>query len=695
MPTGLGDEQLWLCPSLDNVTPFNDQSGQGNNGTAQGGLSTVADTGSGGAYCYDFDGVDDYISCSTIGSGTTDAFSSSLWVNLDVWGNAKYLFSCNGDGSSEGTNSFDGYIKQTNILYSFTRPNPTVLEYTYSGGAGHWFHLCFNREAGTGAIDYYINGVKVASATGNSDLASFANGCAVGGYSNGLPRYLIDGKLDDFRLYKRALTQSEITHLATARGIEGRPFDGLGDEQLWLCPSLENSPNDLSGNNNNGVYQGGMGTVADASEGGSLAYDFDGSDDYIDCGNVLNITGPLSISFWVLNDTASKAMYVSKTWDGLTEGYISRLDSWASILQYYTYRYSLYGTSIANPFTLSQWSCVTNVYNGTHWEIYIDGAMVAQTADTQAPFSNAGNLLFGNTTAAGGWNLDGRMDDIRIYDRALTQSEISWLATERGVLGTPPEGLGDEQLWLCPSIQDGANDLSGNGNDGVIGSSVTTVADTSNGGTLAYNFPDTAGTNTITINDFDLGGLSQLTWSAWIYDESDNAASTHSSFFSWRRTGGSGNDDILFFNYERSKLGFQLNNGADGGAFYTPVYYQNWKHYCVVFDGTNPTAADRLNLYVNGVAQTPDTTFSYPATTASPSGTSYAEIGDYVGSANHGLFNFKGKQDDIRIYDRAITQAEITHLATSRGVLGSPATTTQYNAFVTHAFRQLFQTRLR
>jgi len=232
-------------------------------------------------------------------------------------------------------------------------------------------------------------------------------------------------------------------------------------------------------------------------------------------------------------------------------------------------------------------------------------------------------------------------------------------------------GLGGERLWLCPTLNNSAKDLSGNSNNGVIGNSVTTVADTSNGGTLAYNFPDTVGTNTITINGFDLGGLSQLTWSAWIYDESDNAAITHSSFFSWRK-GGSGNDDILFFNYERSWLGFQLNNGADGQAAYTPVYYQNWKHYCVVFDGTNPTATDRLNLYVNGVLQTPDTTFSYPATTSNETGSPYAEIGDYVGNPNHGIFNFKGKQDDIRIYERAITQAEIAHLASSRGVQGGP-----------------------
>ncbi|MCP4785523.1 MAG: LamG domain-containing protein, partial [Fuerstiella sp.] len=57
---------------------------------------------------------------------------------------------------------------------------------------------------------------------------------------------------------------------------------------------------------------------------------------------------------------------------------------------------------------------------------------------------------------------------------------------------------------------------------------------------------------------------------------------------------------------------------------------------------------------------------------------------------------FDGVMDDIRVYDRVLTQAEITHLATSRGIEGSPSTpTAQYNAFATHAFKQLFQTRLR
>ncbi|MDB4449121.1 hypothetical protein N9130_01175 [bacterium] len=52
MPTGLGDEQLWLSATNDNTgtsTAFQDQSGNGNNGTASGTL-VVADTSEGGSF---------------------------------------------------------------------------------------------------------------------------------------------------------------------------------------------------------------------------------------------------------------------------------------------------------------------------------------------------------------------------------------------------------------------------------------------------------------------------------------------------------------------------------------------------------------------------------------------------------------------------------------------------------------------
>ena len=62
MATGLGGEQLWLSPTVaNNVNPYDDQSGQGNNGTNNG-STVVSDTASGGSYAFDFDGVNDYVS---------------------------------------------------------------------------------------------------------------------------------------------------------------------------------------------------------------------------------------------------------------------------------------------------------------------------------------------------------------------------------------------------------------------------------------------------------------------------------------------------------------------------------------------------------------------------------------------------------------------------------------------------------
>jgi len=63
MPTGLGDEQLWISATNDNTgtsTAFNDQSGNGNNGTASGTL-VVADSSEGGSYTFELDGIDYYI----------------------------------------------------------------------------------------------------------------------------------------------------------------------------------------------------------------------------------------------------------------------------------------------------------------------------------------------------------------------------------------------------------------------------------------------------------------------------------------------------------------------------------------------------------------------------------------------------------------------------------------------------------
>ena len=260
-----------------------------------------------------------------------------------------------------------------------------------------------------------------------------------------------------------------------------------------------------------------------------------------------------------------------------------------------------------------------------------------------------------------------------------------------------PTGLGDEQLWLSATNDNTGtstafNDQSGQGNNGTaVGALV--VADTSKGGTYAYEF--TASVQNVIKTGFDFGGKTNFSWSAWIYDDRRSIpTNAHNAYFSFSGRGTAQySQDIYFFSLQGNQY-FQVNNGADGSNLY-PDGLQVWKHMAVIYDGTEAVASDRVKYYENGVQVTPTSTFNYPTSVPTNTASPDTQIGGYAMTANSTHW-FTGKQDDIRIFDRSLTQAEITHLATSRGIEGSPsAPTAQYNAFITRAFKQLFQTRLR
>ena len=241
MPTGLGDEQLWLCPSLDNVTPFNDLSSQGNNGTAQGGLSTVADTASGGAYCYDFDGTDDFIQLPTTamdyGSGnwtisfwlsSTQTTGGPLFNNYSGGGaTGKYvLLNLNNDGGGgSGTGEVVGTIDDGVTKADF----PTYTD-TYNDGTWRYFTAIRDNVAGTVSLYEGGSSTPVSQITGTATYGDLSGSQAtrIGSWTSLVSRSTLDGRMDDIRYYNRVLTQSEITHLASQRGVLGAPAAGGG-----------------------------------------------------------------------------------------------------------------------------------------------------------------------------------------------------------------------------------------------------------------------------------------------------------------------------------------------------------------------------------------------------------------------------------------------------------------------------------
>jgi hypothetical protein len=212
---------------------------------------------------------------------------------------------------------------------------------------------------------------------------------------------------------------------------------GLGDEKLWLCPTLDDSADDISGNGNHGTYYGGMGTVADTSNGGTRAYSLDGSNHYISLGNVLTGTSDFTISAWFNTDSTSFSYIYGKgisSSSGPNSAGIGIAQSSGGVYGAIGNGTSRLGLSVAGSVSASSWYhlCITFDRDGNA-TTYLDGVSV----NSQSISSVQGNI--GSSTdyigrygySLGGF-FDGLVDDVRAYERILSTSEITSLASKRG-----------------------------------------------------------------------------------------------------------------------------------------------------------------------------------------------------------------------------------------------------------------------
>ena len=88
-----------------------------------------------------------------------------------------------------------------------------------------------------------------------------------------------------------------------------------------------------------------------------------------------------------------------------------------------------YGGITDSTLQLNKWELLVGTYNNGRWTLYKNGNLAAQKDQSvYAPDTNAPPLEIGN---CGNWGaFFGKIDDIRIYNRALTQTEISILASD-------------------------------------------------------------------------------------------------------------------------------------------------------------------------------------------------------------------------------------------------------------------------
>lgn len=191
--------------------------------------------------------------------------------------------------------------------------------------------------------------------------------------------------------------------------------------------------NDESGNNNNGTVSGAT-LTSDRKGNANKAYLFDGTNDYIEINHSasLNFNQQITISFWAKLETDAPYYYpyhmIEKhnCWGmGQRENEMGST-IFTSTNQFHIWSKEEYGVS----FQFNRFYHFVMTYDGTKLNFYADGVLKATTPANGLIAQNTNKVFIGRYNFSGDYFFDGILDDIRIYNRALTQQEITALYNE-------------------------------------------------------------------------------------------------------------------------------------------------------------------------------------------------------------------------------------------------------------------------
>ena len=176
---------------------------------------------------------------------------------------------------------------------------------------------------------------------------------------------------------------------------------------------------DASGNGNHGTLMN-MATET-CWVGGKIgkALEFDGSDDYVDCGDdaSLDITDEITIEAWV-NPTSGTGYIISKNIDSATDNQYAIYWDGDQVMYYPS------GTPISavNSVPTGAWTHIVFTRTGTTGQFYINGVASGSPAACTM-YSRATSVNIGRRKP-GNFYFNGSIDDVAIYARALSANEV-------------------------------------------------------------------------------------------------------------------------------------------------------------------------------------------------------------------------------------------------------------------------------
>ena len=440
-------------------------------------------------------------------------------------------------------------------------------------------------------------------------------------------------------LYNVTLTVTNSTgsHTQTKSGYIEVNTMGTGEANLEVYYPFDDSTADFSGSGRHGAVSGS--TVYENGIFGK-AFTFNGGNSLTTSGYTgvlgsnqrtvaawLKITSNGSIASWGGSGTANRFTF-------RVDGGKLRVEIAGSFIIGTTNVVDGQWHHVAITFANSTTPTLENI------TFYVDGQVDA--------VSSIGSLINVDTTEGSdvslgvfpfGGQLQGAMDEFRLYSIALDASRIKELADPSIA------GLVSRYEFSGNLVDDGSNVINAVSNYGTVTYTNDHLGVPSN----AYEAPGQTG-QYLTIPGYKgIIGNEARTVAAWIRT---TEAGSRKTILAWgTNTAGQMFNLMVADNNVRIEGGASSLLSVDG-----TIEDNKWHHIAYTFDPTDGNTLSAGKIYIDGELQTNVSGFNHTATVLNTVPLEDVRIGDAQYNAN---YYFQGGLDDIRIYDRAITEQEI------------------------------------
>lgn len=608
------------------------------NGTSTGSPAATTDREGSGNAATSFDGSSYYTLGNPSQLQITGSQTISMWLKPASFSSRQNPF-CKAYGG-------EGCITQETggaLTYYYGTAGANASPYQQIGtgnvlAVGSWTHVVIVRDLNAMKLTWFVNGSLKASATASYSAAvASTNSVLIGaGYAG---KY--NGSIDDVRVYNRALSANEVSALYS----EYNPGLNLDSGQAGLVGwwKLDGNAKDSTPYGNDGTVTGATPT-ADREGRSNGAYSFNGTSDYIQVPDINLSANSFSATAWFKPNAAGDEKIIG-TYNG---------SSGTSLLQIFTggqLRVCITFCAVATDNLVDgSWHFAVVVGDGSSIRAYVDGNPTPVITHAAISYNINGTTYIGRDPQTGGYRFNGSIDDVRLYKRALTVSEIANLydSYDSNVSLYSSAGSGGQSVNLSQGLV-GQWDFSGNARDAtpyadngtVNGASLTN--DRSGRPNSAYQLGDSGAWINVG-SPAILNGANGFTYNIWlmrtggsVYHWPEIMGSSNTHVYYGIRSGNYG--DSIYFEYGKSPYDGSAFTGTSGQSL--PI---NQWHMCTVsYDGSN------LKIYWDSALKQ---TITSVVLDPSFGGMSFTT------SSN----GWNGTIDDARAYNRALNASEVAAL---------------------------------